>query len=77
VRAWALEHGADPELRIIVCGYAEEHAELLSHGWKAHRWKGARGYAGEDNDNREQETLFLSPHCLPVEQQRSLFEGVA
>lgn len=74
VRAWALAHGGDPDLRIILCGYFDEHAELLNHGWKAHRWKGARGYASEDNDNRENETLFLSPHCLPIEQQRSLFE---
>lgn len=77
VRDWAREHGKDPELRIIVCGYFEEHEELLSHGWKAHRWKGARGYAGEDNDNREQETLFLSPHCLPIERQRTLFGETA
>jgi hypothetical protein len=75
VREWCLEHGGDPDLRIIICGYREEHAELLEHGWKAHGWKGARGYAGEDNDNRENETLFLSPHCLPIEQQRSLFEA--
>jgi len=77
VRAWALAHGADPDLRIIVCGYWEEHQELLSAGWKAHRWKGARGYAAEDNNNREQETLFLSPFCKPIEVQRGLFEGCA
>ena len=74
VREWARKNGADPVLRIIVCGYFDEHAELLNHGWKAHRWKGARGYSAEDNDNRENETLFLSPHCLDVGRQRSLFE---
>ncbi|UOF77293.1 DNA adenine methylase [Caudoviricetes sp.] len=74
VRDWCREHGADPDLRIILCGYADEHASLLEHGWKAHGWKGARGYAAEDNSNRENETLFLSPHCLPLTAQRSLFE---
>lgn len=74
VRTWAREHGADRDLRIIVCGYADEHAELLAHGWKAYRWKGARGYAAEDNDNRENETLFLSPHCLPIDIQPGLFD---
>jgi hypothetical protein len=37
------------------------------------RWKGARGYAGEDNDNREQESLWFSKYCLPIDQQRTLF----
>jgi hypothetical protein len=75
VREWAAEHGDDPDLRIILCGYREEHDSLLSLGWRAHGWKGARGYASDDNDNRERETLFLSPHCLPLEgeAQRSLF----
>lgn len=77
VRAWALKNGADPDLRIVLCGYADEHAELLQHGWRAHGWKGARGYAAADNDNRENETLFLSPHCLDVDRQRSLFQEIS
>jgi hypothetical protein len=28
---------------------------------------GARGYAGEDNDNREKERIWFSPHCLQLE----------
>jgi hypothetical protein len=75
MREWALEHGDDPELRICLAGYFSEHAEPMARaGWTVHRWKGARGYAGDDNDNREQETLWFSPHCLPLEQQRSLFD---
>lgn len=74
VREWALEHGDDPDLRICLAGYFEEHAEHMPSTWTVHRWKGARGYAGEDNDNREKETLWFSPHCLPLDQQRSLFD---
>lgn len=72
VRAWALEHGDDPDLRIALCGYEGEHA--MPSSWQCHAWKAARGYAGEDNDNRERERIWFSPHCLPIEQQRSLFD---
>jgi hypothetical protein len=75
VREWALEHGDDPELRIILCGYFEEHAAHMPDSWRVHRWKGARGYASEDNDNREQETLWFSKHCLSNQpKQGSLFK---
>lgn len=42
VRAWALERGDDPDYRIIVAGYYEEHAELLQRGWTAHAWRAGR-----------------------------------
>jgi len=73
VREWALEHGDDPELRIALCGYAGEHK---MPGWTEHAWKAARGYAAENNENRERERIWFSPHCLPIEEQPSLF-GVA
>jgi len=74
VREWAIEHGDDPELRIALCGYFDEHAARMPTTWTVYRWKGARGYAAVDNDNREQETIWFSPHCLPLDKQRSLFE---
>lgn len=72
VREWALAHGDDPELRIALCGYEGEHE--MPSSWTVVEWKGAHGYAGADNDNRSKERIWFSPHCLPVEQQRSLFE---
>lgn len=75
VRLWALEHGDDPDLRIALCGYAGEHE--MPACWTEHAWKGARGYAAEGNDNREKERIWFSPHCLPIQQQRSLFERIA
>lgn len=57
----------------MLAGYFEEHAAHMPASWTVHRWKGARGYAGEDNDNREQESLWFSKYCLPIDQQRTLF----
>jgi len=72
VRDWAIEHGDDPELRIALCGYAGEH--VMPKGWTEFAWKGARGYAADDNNNRELERIWFSPHCLPpVPRQGSLF----
>lgn len=76
MREWALEHGDDPELRICLAGYFSEHAEPMARaGWTVHRWKGSRGYAAETNENRAQETLWFSKHCLPLEAQRGLFDA--
>lgn len=71
VRLWAIEHGDDPELRIALCGYEGEHA--MPESWGCYAWKAARGYGGEDNDNRRRERIWFSPHCLPFETQGALF----
>jgi hypothetical protein len=71
-RAWAIEHSDDSELRICLAGYWSEHAEAMPANWQVHRWEGARGYAGADNENRKQETLWFSPACLPVDMQQML-----
>lgn len=77
VRAWALENGDDPDLRIALCGYEGEHEMPAS--WTCVPWKAARGYAAEDNDNRERERIWFSPHCLDVSraEQMGLFGGAA
>lgn len=75
VREWCLEHGDDPDLRIALCGYEGEH---VMPGWSVHAWKGAKGYASADNDNRTLERIWFSPFCLPlVNAQGSLFEEAA
>lgn len=86
VREWAIEHGNDPTLRIVLCGYAGEHD--MPDGWTAVPWKAAGGYEGQRRerrtaDNSTREVLYLSPHCLRTgahARQPSLFEcmdGVA
>ena len=78
VRAWCAENGANPELRIVLCGYAGEHDELETLGWEVVPWK-ARGGLGSASDGRgranaERERLWISPHCLEDDKQASLFE---
>lgn len=75
VRAWALDHGDDPDLRIALCGYAGEHD--MPPSWREHAWKAARGYAGHGNDNRDRERIWLSPHCLPIDDVQPSFSFVS
>jgi DNA adenine methylase len=72
-RDWAVEHGGDPELRIALCGYAGDFGE--HPGWTEYAWRGARGYAAADNENRDQERIWFSRGCLPlVKAQGELFK---
>lgn len=71
-RDWAIAHGDDSDLRIAFCGYAGEHA--FPSTWTEYAWKGARGYASNENSNRELERVWFSPHCQSIESaQRELF----
>ena len=76
VRAWCLENGSRPGARIILCGYGEEHDELLDHGWRKEAWKANGGYGHQrrdgTNDNNEKERLWISPACVGKRSQ-SLF----
>jgi len=79
VREWALEHGDDPRLRIVLCGYEGEHD---MPGWSEVPWKAVGGYGnqgeGQGRDNAARERLWFSPHCLPVvPRQASMFDEVA
>lgn len=77
VRQFCLEHGNDPDLRIAVCGYGDEHSALEEHGWVPYRWSAGAGYGNTSDDecstnkvNRHRETVWFSPHCI---RQLSLF----
>ena len=67
VREWAIEHGDNPALRIALCGWDGEHE--MPAGWRCEAWKPQNGFA-----NRARERIWLSPHCLEVEVQPSLFD---
>lgn len=60
-REWALGKGDDLKLRIAICGYDDEHDELLQHGWTVQEWKGRRGY---QQKVRPADRIWFSPHCL-------------
>lgn len=76
VREWAVTHGDDPRLRIVLAGYEDEHAEHMPSTWRVHAWTGSGGYSKPDSrslSNRHKERLWLSPGCLRPEQE-GLFE---
>jgi hypothetical protein len=76
VRAWALEHGTDKRLRIVLSGYAGEHDALEAKGWRVEAWKANGGYGNTaGNENAKRERLWLSPACLGDE-ALPLFGGV-
>ena len=75
VRAWALEHGDDPDMRIALCGYDGEHNTLEDRGWSKHHWSAHGGYANtgsKGNANRHREVIWFSPHCVKPAAQFSL-----
>ena len=71
VRAWAIAHGDDPSLRIIVCGY--DGTDWPSK-WRAIAWTAAGGYGNQGGGggrgamNRHLERLYCSPTCLEPRQ---------
>jgi hypothetical protein len=75
VAKWALENGDNPKLRIAVCGYAGEH--VFPATWREWSWKAWGGYANAsgDNQNAHRERIWFSPHCLPFDEQRTLFDS--
>jgi len=64
VRAWALEHGDNPKLRIALCGYQGGHEMPAS--WECVSWKAGGGYGrtARGKANRKRERIWFSPHCL-------------
>jgi site-specific DNA-adenine methylase len=79
VRAWCVANGSNGLLRIVLCGHAGEHDELLAHGWHTRAWAARKGYASTDEalENSASETLWCSPSCIPLTTaQRGLFAEV-
>ena len=67
VREWCKQNGDNEQLRIVLCGHAGEHYDLLSLGWSMRTWKARKGYAltKEATANSASETLWCSPACAP------------
>ena len=65
VKAWALERGDDPMMRIALCGYEGEHD--MPDTWECIEWKARGGYGsqgdGRGRDNAARERIWFSPHC--------------
>ena len=68
VREWALEHGSDRRLRIVLCGYDGEGD--MPGDWHCHGYSATGAYVGKGataQENRHRERLWFSPHCLPID----------
>jgi DNA adenine methylase len=74
VRVYCLERGADPMVKIALCGYeGEGHESLEQSGWSVVAWKSSGGYgnrtdAGKENSARER--IWFSPSCQNAERDR-------
>ena len=69
VRDWAVAHGDDPRLRIVLCGYIDEHEGHVPDTWRLVRYSASGSYGtaagvGQNKVNRHKEALWFSPHCL-------------
>lgn len=64
VRAWALEAGKNPLMRIALCGYIGEHD--MPADWECVAWKASGGYASAagNHENSKKERIWFSPNCL-------------
>jgi hypothetical protein len=66
VRAWAIEQGDNPLMRIALCGYDGEHD--MPGSWERVHWKAKGGYGsqgqGPGRDNAGRERVWFSPHCI-------------
>ncbi len=56
IKAWCLEHGDDPNMRIAYCGYSPEGDDLERNGWTPHAWKAQGGYGNQGQANQEKVT---------------------
>jgi len=79
VRAWAIEQGDNPMMRICLAGYDGEHD--LPSTWEVVKWKARGGFGSQDDDenglgrmNAARERLWFSPHCIRPERDRTLFD---
>jgi site-specific DNA-adenine methylase len=66
VRDWATQN--EHRYRIILCGYNNDHDELLTHGWRKDLGPRNGGYSGDSRRER----LWFSPLC--IEHQSTLFD---
>ena len=68
VREWALAHGDDKRMRIVLAGYEDEHAGAMPESWRVHAYSANRAYGSsngesDNSENRHKERLWFSPHC--------------
>lgn len=64
VRQWCVSNGESK--RIVLCGYLQEHDELLGYGWAKKEWTSRSGLtktAVGSSHSGTRERLWISPAC--------------
>ena len=71
VRDWCVT--ADASLRIVLCGFEDDHDALLAHGWRKVQGKAGSG-SGYSTDRKahKRERLWLSPACRGAQMELGL-----
>ena len=71
VREWC--RAANASLRIVLCGFEDDHDELLAQGWRKVQGKAGSG-SGYSTDVKahKRERLWLSPACLGAQMELGL-----
>jgi hypothetical protein len=79
VRAWAIEQGRNPLMRVCLAGYEGEHA--MPEDWEIVEWKAKGGFGSQDDAedglgrvNAARERLWFSPACIRPARDLSLFD---
>lgn len=70
VREWAISNGDRSSVRIVLCGYDDEHAMPATWtcvGYRKQRGAGYGNRTAHGRANARRERLWLSPHCNAVE----------
>jgi hypothetical protein len=76
VAEWAIKHGDNPNMRIVMAGYEHEHTFPTS--WRKHVYSVNGGYGnqavnGRGRDNKDTECLWFSPYCIKPFSQFPMF----
>lgn len=75
VRAYAIEAGKNPLMRVALCGYDTEHD--MPDDWERLNWKANGGYGnqadGRGKKNSHRECIWFSPACIRQVRQLDLF----
>ena len=80
IQDWAIAHGNDPEIKIIVAGYTTDYWRAWPDGWKSIFWDAGKSFATTAADtekaykNLGQECLWVSPSCQIVEKEESTMQ---
>lgn len=79
VREWCKTVDQDRRLRLALCGYDTEHAELEARGWSVFAWSTRGGMSNMRKRetpgavNAKRERIWFSPGCLAADDGPHLF----